>query len=211
MTDDRLQRPAGRARIRRHRLGPAATLATTAMVLPVLLGACGVSVDESAQIVGSDEVPYDLLDSTTTSLVSADSQGVETSVCLVLNGAVLSVGRDRTGEPPLDTLLQLVLAGPTAGEVQLGLRSALSNADMVTRTTTLESMVRVELGQDFADLPGDQQLLAVAQITCTLTTQPGIDAVSFRLSGKDIEVPVGDGSIVSRPVTRTDYQKLIAN
>lgn len=191
--------------------GPGALALAVIAAMFATAAACGVPVDSGARVTPPDDVPYDLLDSTTTSLVAADTQGVETSICLALNGSVLSVGRDRTGEPPLDTLEQLVLAGPTTGETQLGLRSALSTADMVTRIVTQGTMVRVELGPDFADLPGDQQLLAVAQMTCTLTTQPNISTVSFTLAGKDIEVPIQDGSIVSRPVTRADYARLIAN
>jgi len=189
----------------------AGAVAVAIVAVVATTSSCGVTTDDTAQRVDAAQVPYDLLDSTTTTLLAADAQGVETSVCLVLNGSVLSVGRDRSGEPPLDTLLQLLLAGPTEGETTLGLRSALSTADMVTTTTTLGSIVRVELGNDFAELPGDQQLLAVAQMTCTLTTQPGVESLSFRLADKDIEVPVGDGSIVSRPVTRADYVNLIVN
>lgn len=184
-----------------------------ALLVPVaaaLLG-CGVPVDSSARITDAADVPYDLLERTTTTLAGANAQGDETSICLAINGSVLSVGRDRSGPPPLDTLLQLVLAGPTEGEAQLGLRSQLSTANMVNAVVPFGAMAQVQLGADFASLPGDQQLLAVAQITCTLTTQPDVDRVSFTLAGKDIEVPIEDGSIVSRPVTRADYAQLIAN
>lgn len=176
-----------------------------------LVGACGVPLDSEARVTDASDVPYDLLASTTTSLVGAAAQGDETSICLAINGSVLSVGRDRSGEPPLDTLLELVLAGPTEGEARLGLRSALSTQNMVSGVVPLATVAQVQLGPDFALLPGDQQLLAVAQMTCTLTTQPDVERVSFTLGAKDIEVPIEDGSLVSRPVTREDYVKLIAN
>lgn len=181
------------------------------LVAAAVVVACGVPLDSSARVTDADDVPYDLLASTTTTVLGANAQGDETSICLAINGSVLSVGRDRSGEPPLDTLLELVLAGPTEGEASLGLRSALSTAGMVNAVVPLGDMAQVQLGSDFALLPGDQQLLAVAQMTCTLTTQADVERVSFTLAGKDIEVPIEDGSIVSRPVTRADYAKLIAN
>lgn len=182
-----------------------------AVALACAAAACGVPLDAEPRLTPPDDVPYDLLASTTTTLVAAVDQGDETSICLAINSSVLSVGRDRSGQPPLNTLLQLVVAGPTEGEATLGLRSAIPTADMVTTVVAEGGTAQVQLGATFAELPGDQQLLALAQITCTLTTQPEVDRVSFTLAGKEIEVPLADGSLVSRPVTRADYRTLLAN
>lgn len=196
-------------RPRRHWTGPGAV--TWALCLGLVAGACGVPVDSDARVVADEDVPYGLLSATTTTVRAAESQGDETSICLVIDGSLLAVGRDRSGESALSTLTQLVLAGPTEGEASLGLRSALSSERMVTAVLPLGPLVQVQLGSEFAELPADQQLLAVAQITCTLTTQPGIQRVSFSLAGRDIEVPTQDGSLVARPVERSDYAELIAN
>ncbi|MHB1138122.1 MAG: GerMN domain-containing protein [Microthrixaceae bacterium] len=188
------------------------TWGLVSMVLLGLLGlGCGVPHDPEARVVADEDVPYDLLSSTTASVRSAEAQGDETSICLVIDSTVLAVGRDRSGASPLSSLSQLVLAGPTQGEAQLGLRSALATPNMVTAVVPLGSMAQVQLGSEFAELSADQQLLAVAQITCTLTTQPGVARVAFSLAGRDVEVPVQDGSLVSRPVERSDYSELIAN
>jgi len=196
--------PDRRTPVFRHAL-----VAALALVLGA--AACGVPLDAEPRLTPADDVPYDLLASTTTTLVAAVDQGDETSICLAINSSVLSVGRDRSGQPPLNTLLQLVVAGPTEGEATLGLRSAIPTADMVTTVVSEGGTAQVQLGATFAELPGDQQLLALAQITCTLTTQPEIDRISFTLAGKEIEVPIADGSLVSRPVTRADYRTLLAN
>ena len=193
------------------RRGRTAALLSLAGWCALLVGACGVPEDSEARVVADEDVPYDLLSSTTSTLRAAEAQGDETSICLVIDGSLLSVGRDRSGAAALGTLSQLVLAGPTEGEAQLGLRSALATPNMVTAVVPLGSMAQVQLGAEFAELAADQQLLAVAQITCTLTTQPGITNVSFSLAGTEIEVPVQDGSLVSRSVQRDDYSTLIAN
>ncbi len=182
-----------------------------ALVAAALLGGCGVPVDERATPVPPEEVPYELLESTTTTGVPNSPQGGDTSICLTLDSTVLAVGRSRDGSSDLDSLLGIVAAGPTEGEARLGLRSALTGDEPVTGVRRSDGGAAVELGTDFADLPADQQLLAVAQMTCALTAQPGVRQVTFLLDDRQIEVPVQGGSLVSRPVTRADYARIIAN
>jgi hypothetical protein len=185
-----------------------------AAVLMALLfaatAACGVAVDGSARIVPEEEVPFDLLSRTTTTLAAGAEQGQDTSICLALNGSLLAVGRDRGAGLPLDTPTSLALAGPTEGEAELGLRSAVDELSVNDVTVEGDTAV-VELAEDFLELPGGEQLLAVAQLTCTLTSQPGTTRVTFLLEGEPVEVPTQTGSIVARPVTRADYGDLIAN
>jgi spore germination protein GerM len=59
------------------------------------------------------------------------------------------------------------------------------------------------------ELGGDEQLLAVAQLVCTLTARPGVGPVSFTLEGAPVDVPTGDGSLTSGPVSRDDYADLL--
>lgn len=184
-----------------------------ACVVGVVLSvtACGVPDDRSATAVPAEDVPYELLDSTTTTLVAPSSQGGDTSICLTVDSIVLAVGRSRDGLAELGSLLAIVTAGPTEGEIAIGLRSALSGEEPVAAVRRTSSGAEVELGTDFAELPADQQLLAFAQMTCALTAQQGILGVTFQLDDRQIEVPVQGGSLVSRPVTREDYSNLIAN
>jgi len=177
----------------------------------LVLGACGVPVDSGATPVPNVDVPYELLDATTSTNVPNSPQGGDTSICLTLDSTVLAVGRSRDGSSDLNSLLGIVSAGPTEGEIGLGLRSVLTGDDPVLAVRRTEGGAEVELGTDFAELPADQQLLAVAQMTCALTAQTGVRRVTFLLDDRQIEVPVQGGSLVSRPVTRDDYDRLIAN
>jgi hypothetical protein len=189
------------------------TLRRTAVVvgLAVLAGACGVPADRNASVTDDADVPYDLLSPTTTTLLAGEPVGGETTICLEIDGLLLSLGRDRDGDPPLDDDLALISAGPTEGEASLGVRNVLEGGDPVLEVRRTRDLVEVELSDEFVDLPANQQLLAVAQITCTLTSQPGIARVSFRLDERELEVPLQGGELVGRPVTRTDYADLIAN
>jgi len=190
-----------------------AALRTTAaaLVAAAVLGACGVPVDERATPVPPESVPFELLESTTTTAVPDGPAGGDTSICLTLDSTVLALGRTRDASSDLGSLLGIVAAGPTEGEARLGLRSALTGDEPVVAVRRSDGGASVELGADFAELPADQQLLAVAQMTCALTAQPGVRRVTFLLDERQIEVPIQGGSLVSRPVTRDDYARLIAN
>jgi hypothetical protein len=185
-------------------------LLLAALSAAAVLG-CGVPIDEQASITPSEDVPYDLLSPTTTTLAAGSVQGGETTICLSLGGALLTLGRARDGDPPLRSLESLLAAGPTAGEAAVGLRSALDDDDVLDGVSVRDGTALVLLGEGFTELPADQQLVAVAQATCTLTSQPGVVRVAFELAGVQVDVPVQGGELVSRPVTRADYARLIAS
>ncbi len=183
-------------------------LAVSAVAAVLTLG-CGVPVDGTAVTVEDELVPYELLSPTTTAQVGTGN-GRETTICLVVDGVLLSLGRARD-DGALDSDLALITDAPTEGEAALGVRSALDGEDSVVGVERVGPGAVVELGEDFAELPADQQLLAVAQITCTLTAQPGVQEVSFVLDDRELEVPVQGGELVDRPVSRNDYLEFFAN
>lgn len=189
---------------------PGAAWRTAALgVLAGVTLACGVPVDRTAVVVEDEAVPYDLLSPTTTAQAGA-TNGRETTICLVVDGVLLSLGRDRD-DGALDTDLALITDSPTEGEAALGVRSSLDGEESVVGVERVGGGAVVELGDDFAELPADQQLLAFAQITCTLTAQPGVQQVGFVLDDRELEVPVQGGELVDRPVTRADYAEFFAN
>lgn len=178
------------------------------LALCVLAG-CGVQLQSSAHTTPAEDVPYDLLSPTTSTLRSAD-QDAETSVCLHLGESLIVLNRSIAGELPLDSPLALLQAAPTEGESRLGVRSALEPDD-VAAVTIEGSEATVELAREFSFLAADQQLLAVAQMTCTLTDQPEVESVRFLLDDVVVAVPVTGGQLVERPVGREDYSQLILN
>ena len=171
---------------------------------------CGGTEDSSARVTPAEEVPFGLLERSVSTVPSTGEPGSETNVCLALDGALLVVGRASVGSTPLGSLRDLVLAGPTEGEADLGLRTAMGD-DTIEEVSASGGLATVQLTDAFPELPGDQQLLALAQITCTLTAQPGVTRVQFELDGEQVEVPIQGGSLVQRPVTRADYRRFIAN
>lgn len=194
------RRPAPAGSSRRRVLGLFVAVAAA------LASSCGVSLDPNVRVVPPEDVPYGLLDAAAAPSPPSGDEGFDTAVCLTVNGKLLTVRRASSSSD----LADILRIGPTDGEATIGLRN-IAGEDLVSDVTVEDHLAEVELNEDFADLPGDQQLLAVAQITCTASAQPGIDAVSFSLDGQSVDVPIQGGESSARPVTIRDYERLQIN
>jgi spore germination protein GerM len=92
-----------------------------------------------------------------------------------------------------------------------GLTTAINDRTRLLRPVDVTNAIAtVLLSRDFVDVPARQELLAVAQVVYTATAVGGIAAVRFVVDGSSIEVPGGDGRLVTRPVGRSDYPDLLA-
>lgn len=182
-----------------------------AVLAATMLAGCSVDSDGRASIVDDDDVPFDLLDREAPAVVSTTlpgDGGELVTLCFLRDGRLLPVEREfDAGVTAADVVA--ALASPPAGE-EPPARTALSEPVLVRGIAVLAGIARVDLGQSIAELSGEDQLLAVAQIVCTLTARPGVGQVAFTLEGTPIEVPRGDGSLVSQPVSRDDYANLFA-
>ncbi len=174
------------------------------------LTGCGVPTQDSVHVAPDREVPSGLLGaspSTTTTTVPAGPTTTAVTLCLAQSsGPLRPVTRRLTGHPDLNDILQALAQPPTPQEQVQGLNTAVTPG--ITATVT-GGVAKVVLDADFGTESATDQLNAVAQIVCTLTTRPGIGQVQFQLTGTVTEVPRGDGSGTSAPVSRDDYPKLI--
>lgn len=161
----------------RRRSSPAGCRAAAALVaLVVLASACGLSAQDEAAPIDPDDVPFGLLEATTTTLAVAEVPEV---VCGV------------AGDEPL---------------------FAPNDPDVVVEIERGDDGIAViELTDELLDDVGrEQQLLAVAQLTCAVTLEPGVELVRFSRDGASIEVPRADGSLTSDPVEVEDYVEVLA-
>lgn len=182
----------------------------TAVVLALLLGACGVPGGDDMELVEPEAVPFGLLEDDR-EVAEADEDGSAVlEVFLVADdpGVLVPVER-QVGSPSLASVLEELAAGPTAAEAAMGLRSAIPDRDVVARTTLDNGTATVDLTEDFPSLGGSDQLLAIAQIVLSLTERPGVERVAFTLDGDRVEVPRGDGSLTSGSVSRDAYVPLL--
>jgi len=143
----------------------------------VLLGAaCGLSAQDDASSIDADDVPFGLLEATTTTLAVAE-----------LPEVVCGIG----GDEPLFT--------PGDPDVVVGIERGDDGIAVIELTDEL-----------LDDVGREEQLLAVAQLTCAVTLEPGVELVRFSRDGASIEVPRADGSLTSDPVEVADYVDVLA-
>lgn len=164
MTSRRLESPGGR------------WVLLTAASIAVLVAGCGLSGQDDASAIDPDDVPFGLLEATTTTLAVAE-----------LPEVVCGIG----GDDPL---------------------FAPGDPDVVVDIERGDDGIAViELTDELLDDVGrDDQLLAVAQLTCAVTLEPGVELVRFTRDGASIDVPRADGSLTSDPVEVADYVDVLA-
>ncbi|HVE45555.1 MAG TPA: GerMN domain-containing protein [Acidimicrobiales bacterium] len=181
------------------------------LTLTVFAG-CSVDPDKSARVAEDDQVPFRLLDRAAPPIVSTTEPpggGEPVTLYFVREGRLVPIERELDeGVTPQDVVA--ALAAPPTGE-GVPARTALSDPLVVRDIAVVAGIARVDLAQSIAELGGGDQLLAVAQIVCTLTARPGVGQVAFTLEGSPIEVPRGDGSLVAHPVSRDDYTILFTS
>lgn len=177
--------------------------------LAVISGACAVSEEQRAQVRDDGSVPFGLLDQDTPPLLPpVTAVPTETvSLCFARAGGlvVVQASLDPTSEL-LDVVDALSDLPDTAGS---SVRTAIGEPPLVSEVRLVAGVAQVDLLPGITALGGDEQVMAVAQVVCTLTARPGVGLVSFTLEGSPIDVPRGDGSLTGGPVSRDDYADLL--
>lgn len=180
-----------------------------AMCMLALTAGCGVPAQDQAQRARDEAVPFALLDAAAPPIVPAPSgpSSEPVDLCFVRDGRLVIVSQEVGAPADLRAALD-ALASPPADAGPL-LRTTLTEPSVVREVRLLGGIARVDLLPEVSALPADDQLLAVAQIVCTLTGRPGVGQVSFTLQGARLAVPKDDGSLISSPVARDDYAGLM--
>jgi hypothetical protein len=190
-------------------------LVVAGLVLAALAGAgCGIPTEDSATLARPADVPFDLLaevpetTSTTVSSSSGSSVMAKATIFLVQGERLAPVERDVPAPATGEGVLEALERGPTRSEAALGLRSALVGRDVMRSIGISGGIASVDLGPDFTDIVGRDQIMALAQIVSTVTGLAGVGRVSFTLEGVPVGVPRGDGAVTTESVSRDDYALL---
>ncbi len=179
------------------------------LVFVLACAGCAVKGEPHAQVADDDAVPFALLEPDAPRLVSPTSGPVTESVpaCFVRDGSLV-VAPVVLPRPVLLEDVASALAEPPEVE-GVALRTAVGDPSIVGRVQLRAGTAQVDLRPVVSTLGGDDQVLAVAQLVCTLTARPGVGQVSFTLDGAPVDVPRGDGSLTANPVSRDDYAALL--
>jgi spore germination protein GerM len=170
-----------------------------------LLTGCGVPQDDEPRALDPSLAPFDVFQQQETSAPTGDDQA---ALYFVRDDRVVRQTRRVEAPADLTAVLELLLEGPTPGQVEDGIRSALPS------TFTVEGVELGSNGVAVVTLGGSSTQistspLAFAQVVATLTAPGRAQAVRFRLDGQDLPVPRGDASVTEAPVDRRDYAELL--
>ena len=174
------------------------------IAVAAVVASCGVPKDSTATKMAPKHVPFDLLNRNRGAIAS-DTAGEAASVFFAKSGRLVSAARRLAPSASPQVLLNMLREGPTKGEVETGLRSALLGQNLARVISVVAGTATVDLRTAFSSLPSADQSLALAQLVFTLTGRPGIGQVRFTLEGQPTDVPLSDGSLVRRRVSRDDY------
>jgi hypothetical protein len=170
----------------------------------LLLAACGVPVDKSPRDLGRSQV----VSGSDAPAPDRFGPAVE-RLYLVHDGKLVRVVRRTPAPRTPSQMVEDLVAGPTRAEQQDGLTSALSQM-RVGSTVVTQRRAAVEIGAPAVPGARSDEVLAYAQIVCTLTSQGAeVGTVSFTRDGQTLAVPRGDGALSPGPLTIADYADLI--
>ena len=172
-----------------------------------IAAACGIPSDGTAHPLPAGAIPS-VIPPTTAATIPA-SPGSEGGVIFLSDGdqlvAVATLDPVTSPTAALTDLLQW----PQRASGRY--RSAINERTRLLAPVYVEGGVAiVSLSAEFVDVAARQELIAVAQVVFTATAVAGVRAVRFVVDGNALEVPRGDGRLVTRPVGRDDYPRLLA-
>jgi hypothetical protein len=179
----------------------------------VVLAACALAVQGCGVPLDPEPHPVELPSSSTVpspDLTPSQSGAVTEILYLVQDGRLTAVSRSLPLAPAAGQQLRDLLAGPTPSEQQRGLASALAGTELGLSVTINDGEAIVELATGLEGTGRTDDILAFAQIVCTLTSRSDVKTVTFTRAGQHVEVPRADSSLTRDPLTAADYASLIS-
>lgn len=191
---------------------PARSLHVVAVVAAavVLTAGCGIPQDRRPKAIDPADLPpaltADGARSTTTTSIGALK--VDITVFLARQDRIVAVTRTLATPVSIDDRVRALLSGPSDAEASTGIRTAIAPDARLLRATVSGGVADLDLSSSFADLTGQEQILALAQVVFTVTETPGVSSVRFQLAGEPVAVPTGDGTLTDAPLTRSQFEGL---
>jgi hypothetical protein len=173
-----------------------------------VLAGCGIAPEKSAREITPPPGPYQAIVSGAPT--PADPGTASEKLFLVKGDKLVAVSRPVRVEPTVDAMMQDLLAGPTDAERDQGLTSALAGANVIAGVHLASGAAIVEIGSGLAGAGRNDEILAFAQVVCTLANRSDVNGVSFTRDGHRIGIPRADGSLTQAPLSVADYTSLIA-
>lgn len=179
------------------------------------LAACGVPTGGAPTTIAPSQVPYGLAQPTpsaATATTTPASVGKPRIYLVDPAGGLVARGREIAGSTVrerLAALLDSLAAGPTSGEKQDQLATALPPDVKLFVKDIAGSTATIELGGSSDAPSGKASRRAVGQIVLTATSLTEVSSVLLTHDGSPVEAPLPGGEITSAPLTASDYSPLV--
>ena len=165
-----------------------------------------MSPQSQPKTVAPADVPFDLAQRAPSTPTIPANGPFSYELYFVSRERLSPVTRSAKSEPTATATMRNLVRGPNQTEVEEGLRTLLAPDVSVENVTVRDGLATVSLaGAGASRVATDEQATGIAQLVYTATGIPGVDRVQFEVGDKSTEVPRGDGSLSSRPVSRADY------
>lgn len=198
------------------------TTYTVLFSLILTIGTSACSVNSGSEFIEIDqrEIPFELSAPETTAPTTTVPIAAQTTVAgavyetvnlyFIKNNQLFNVQLE-IGRPtnPQNVFAALIAGLPDPAQSNM---TTLLPSNLTAIIDVQGGVANINLQSGILDaLTTSQQRLAIAQISLTLTSQPGIGQVTFSVNGKPIGVPRGRGDIAAAgvPVAFDDYKMLI--
>ncbi len=182
----------------------AVTLAIVAAC--IALGGCGVPGQNTSTQLDDNDVRVPAPATTTSLPRGTPTRHVE--LCLISDRHLTAILAELPTPLSVTATLKALVNAPRSA-LPAGTRSALNDANVVSAKSTTKGTANIDLKGDFSQISPADQLFAIAQIVCTLTSLPGIGQVHFTEQGHSVDIPRADSSLTSNSVSRDDYKPLL--
>lgn len=176
------------------------------------LSACGVPVTSSPQVLSAGIMPK-ALSATIPTIPPPKTLRGKPVLIYLLNPVQRLFAVPRTvGRVTAQSVLDVLEQGPSSKEFAEGLTTELLPGSRLVVLGVVKGIAQVQLDSDFLELIGEAAVLELAQVVDTLANVQAlkITAVQFYFDGVPTEAEIGNGSLVTRPVTARDYASLVA-
>lgn len=169
-----------------------------------LLASCAIEIDATPRDVAIDQ-RGDLSDAGSLNVTPPVGGRRIFFITGDRNASLLrSVPRD-VGSSPEEILTALV-SGPTSGEQDDGLRTAVPSGTLLLAVDFVaRGSLEVNISRAIFDATGDDLINAVAQFVYTAHEIEGVESVVLKVDGAPQRWPRGDGSLDDGPLTIYDY------
>lgn len=197
---------AGVTVLERRATAPAwgTVLACLVLAFAGVLGGCSVAVQEQPVVVG----PGRLRQPTPAATATTDTAN-RIEVFLVRHDRLTGVYRPAPAGRDVRGALRALTAPLDQQEQAAGYRTALPSGAGPLSSKVRAGIVYVPVPNGFDRLGVSEQVLAIGQITETVTRVSGINAVQLTHGGRDVDIPVAGGQLEPGPVSADDYASLM--